>query len=472
MKPILLFEQWQAVNEIGDASAKPFSWKASTDVKKKMKALFNNVQKIGNNKHLTQTFTYTFKNDEGVEYTVYFNGWMQHQTAINFAGGAVSPLQRYDSSFNLGYNLTSDYKKGIERETNMGEQFRIMSTVIEIAKDFMRNAEDSGYPVKQLIFTGKGDEGGEGGIDTRRGRMYMAFLQKQLKNLGTKTPYTAMPFSDGKTDGITLTWGNWHGSSVIAKSNESIKEAFEYGDQLLTDPDGVQFKDRLKALKLPAEPNTYDEQRFIEMLKDWFNNEQADGALGSVLWELLPLKKKFPKVLDPSKGRNLYEGTTLYRGTMLPLHKVLALKGQWKKYNGVGLYGDAIEMDVKFKWDFKGDKGFTSFTPASETAEEFADSISYEEFKPFRPGYGVTKTLGSGSMGGKIPVILKIKDTHPQALFNPQFTTSISPFLDEWEIFLVGYTATVDGIMIPRWDDYENAAIELGVDLSKHFNLK
>ncbi len=38
-------------------------------VKKKMKALFNNVQKIGKNKsgaHLTQKFTYTFKNDEGV----------------------------------------------------------------------------------------------------------------------------------------------------------------------------------------------------------------------------------------------------------------------------------------------------------------------------------------------------------------------------------------------------------------------
>ena len=468
MKRIKLFEEFvQPVNEIGDASAKPFSWKPSTDVKKKMKALFNNVQKIGNNKHLTQTFTYTFKNDEGVEYTAYFNGWMQHKNAFSF-GGPVSPLQQYDSSFNFGYNLTSDYKKSVERETNMGEHFKIMSTVIEIAIDFMRNAEDSGYPVKTLVFTGKGDDGSEGGMDTRRGRMYMTFLQKQLKNLGTKTPYTAMPYTSDGVQGVKLEWGDWTGPATIAKSNE----AFEYGDHLLTDPDGVQFKDRLKALKLPEEPNTYDEQRFIEMLKDWFNNEQADGALGSVLWELLPLKKKFPKILDPSKGRNLYDGTTLYRGTMLPLSKVLALKGQWKKYTGIGLYGDAIEMDVKFKWGFKGNKGFTSFTPASETAEEFADSVSYEEFKPLRPGYGVTKTLGAGSTGGKIPVILKIKDTHPQALFNPQFTTSISPFLDEWEIFLVGYEATVDGIIIPRWDDYENAAIQLDVDLSKYFSIK
>lgn len=466
MKKILLFEQWQAVNEIGDASAKPFKWRPSTDVAKKMKALFRNVQKIG--KFLDQTFTYTFNNDEGVEYTVYFNGWMQYKSAINFSGGPIDPIQQYDSSFNIGYNLTSDYKKSVERETNMGEQFRIMSTVVEIAKDFMRNAEDSGYPVKTLIFTGKGDDGGEGGMDTRRGRMYMAFLQKQLKNIGTKSTYTATSFTDlDGISGVSIELGNWYGKNTIAKSNE----AFEYGDQLLTDPDGVQFKERLKALKLPAEPNTYDEQRFIEMLKDWFNHEQAEGALGSILWELLPLKKKFPKVLDPSKGRNLYDGTTLYRGTMLPLSKVLALKGKWKRYTGVGLFGDAIEMDVKFKWDFKGDKGFTSFTPASETAEEFADSISYEEFKPFRPGYGVTKRLGEGSTGGKIPVILKIKDTHPQALFNPQFTTSISPFLDEWEIFLVGYTAQVDGIIIPRWDDYENAAIELGVDLSQYFNL-
>ena len=252
---------------------------------------------------------------------------------------------------------------------------------------------------------------------------------------------------------------------------EVQNEAFEYGDQLLTDPDGVQFKDRLKALKLPAEPNTYDEQRFIEMLKDWFNHERADGALGSVLRELLPLKKKFPKVLDPSKGRNLYEGNTLYRGTMIPLATVLDLKGQWKRYNGVGLLGDAIEMDTKFNWSFKSDKGFTSFTPSSETAEEFADQISYEEFKPFRPGYGVTKRLGEGNMGGKIPVILKIKDTHPQALFNPQFTTSISVFRTEYEIFVVGASVQVDGIIIPRWDDYENAAIELGVDLTKYFNV-
>lgn len=250
----------------------------------------------------------------------------------------------------------------------------------------------------------------------------------------------------------------------------NVLESFEYGDQLLTDPDGVQFKDRLKALKLPAEPNTYDEQRFIEMLRDWFHDEYAESRLGDILWELLPLKKKFPKVLDPTKGRNLYDGTTLYRGTMIPLSTVLGLKGQWKRYNGVGLMGEAIELDTKFNWSFKGDKGFTSFTPASETAEEFADQISYEEFKPFKPGYGIVKRLSENSTGGKIPVILKIKDTHPQALFNPQFTTSISAFRTEWEIFVVGAKAQVDGIIIPRWDDYETAATEMGVDLTKYFN--
>lgn len=253
------------------------------------------------------------------------------------------------------------------------------------------------------------------------------------------------------------------------KKNGSAFESFEYGDQLLTDPDGVQFKDRLKALKLPAEPNTYDEQRFIEMLRDWFHDEYAESRLGDILWELLPLKKKFPKVLDPTKGRNLYDGTTLYRGTMIPLSTVLGLKGQWKRYNGVGLMGEAIELDTKFNWSFKGDKGFTSFTPASETAEEFADQISYEEFKPFKPGYGIVKRLSENSTGGKIPVILKIKDTHPQALFNPQFTTSISAFRTEWEIFVVGAKAQVDGIIIPRWDDYERAATEMGVDLSQYF---
>jgi hypothetical protein len=264
-----------------------------------------------------------------------------------------------------------------------------------------------------------------------------------------------------------------HRSWIKDRLAEVQNEAFEYGDQLLTDPEGVQFKDRLKVLKLPEEPNTYDEQRFIEMLKDWFNNEYAESALGSILWQLLPLKKKFPKVLEPSKGRNLYEGNTLYRGTMIPLATVLNLKGQWKRYKGVGLLGDAIEMDTKFNWSFKSDKGFTSFTPASETAEEFADQISYEEFKPYRPGYGIVKRLSQNSIGGKIPVILKIKDTHPQALFNPQFTTSISAFTTEYEIFVVGARIQVDGIIIPRWNDYENAAATEGFeDLDKYFNIK
>ena len=253
------------------------------------------------------------------------------------------------------------------------------------------------------------------------------------------------------------------------KKNGNTFESFEYGDQLLSDPDGVQFKDRLKALKLPAEPNTYDEQRFIEMLQDWFSREHADSALGSTLWELLPLKKKFAKVLDPSKGRSLYDGTTLYRGTMIPLSTVLNLKGQWKKYNGLGLHGEAIELDTKFDWSFKGDKGFTSFSPSIENAEEFTDTISYDYFKPFKPGYDIVKKLSENSKSGQIPVILKIKDTHPLALFNPQFTTSVSAFRTEYEVFVIGAKAQVDGIIIPRWDDYQRTATEMGVDLSQYF---
>lgn len=253
---------------------------------------------------------------------------------------------------------------------------------------------------------------------------------------------------------------------------EFITEEFEYGDQLLSDPDGVQFKDRLKALKLPAEPNTYDEQRFVEMLQSWFNREYAESALGSILWELLPLKKKFPKVLDPSKGRKLYEGTQLYRGTLLPLSKVLDLKGTWKRNNNVGLTAEAIETDAKFNWTFRGEKGFTSFTPALEMAEDFANRISKDEFTPVQPSQAIVQKLQRGSQGSLIPVILKINDTHPQALFNPQFTTAISAFRSEYEIFIVGAAIQVEGIIIPGWNDYERVATELGVDLTDYFNLK
>lgn len=257
---------------------------------------------------------------------------------------------------------------------------------------------------------------------------------------------------------------------------EEFLNEFNYGKILFGDPSVANDEERYKRLlKLPFEPNTMEEYQLIAMLKDWFHQEKAAPFLGKALKELLPLKKKFPKILEPTKGRdNMYDGTEFFRGTMMPLKQVLGLTKTWKKYDGIGLYSDeAIEADVKFTWNAKSRKGFTSFSPSSETAEEFADQIGQEEYGAYTPGYNIIKKLQDGDTSGNIPVILKIKDTHPQALMNPEFTSTVSFFHDEFEIFVIGSNIQIDGIIIPRWEQYTNAATTEGFDqLDKYFNIR
>lgn len=230
MKHIKLFEQWEAVNEIGDASAKAFNWKEDDDTSRKMKKLAEKVLKMEVNEYEKDRFIYKFENDKGQKYTVFFDGWFQKlDPGIRFDIPNSKPksnLSEYDSSFTIAFDTEEGYLSfdpdKREQDTNRGETFRIMSTVTEIAFDFLEKAENSGYPVKAVKFTGKADNGGttDGIENTKRGRMYLMYVKKQLKNLKTKSNYTAMKerikTKDGIIDGVRIQLGKWYGGNVIS----------------------------------------------------------------------------------------------------------------------------------------------------------------------------------------------------------------------------------------------------------------
>ena len=208
--------------EIGDASAKPFKWKSKNNVKKEMTKLFDKAMELPQNGQSIQAkdqFDYFFKNDNGIEYIVRFEGFMEKDVRPNFSGRPMGNLLKYQSIFNLAYNLKEDSEKGVERTTNLGDHFRIMSTVTQIAYDFLKNAEDSGYPVKKLVVAAKGDASDKNTMDSRRGRMYTIFVKKQMSNLKTQNKYsvTTNQNEDG-SDEIVLILGDLSGSNVIAKN--------------------------------------------------------------------------------------------------------------------------------------------------------------------------------------------------------------------------------------------------------------
>ena len=229
MKHIRIFEEWQAVNEIGDASAKAFNWKEMNNISRGVKKLGDKVLKMEIGEYMNDRFMYMFENSEGQKYRVFFDGWIQRvDPGFRFdipGTKSKNNEDQYDSSFTLAFDTEEGYvsynQDDKELDTNRGETFRIMSTVTEIAFDFLEKAEKSGYPVKTVTFTGKGDDGGADGIETtKRGRMYLMYVKKQLKNLKTKKAYTAMKRRlkgpDGQySDGVTVQRGKWTGGSVI-----------------------------------------------------------------------------------------------------------------------------------------------------------------------------------------------------------------------------------------------------------------
>ena len=247
---------------------------------------------------------------------------------------------------------------------------------------------------------------------------------------------------------------------------EEFINEIETGKVLFGEPKGSEwdprFTDRWNALKIPFEPNTMDEKQLLDLLRAWITKEDRNPKLGALLKELLPLKKKFPVVLDPIKGRDVYDGTSFYRGTLIPIKDVLNLKG-WFKNNSVDFDYGAIETNAPYTWTSITNKGFTSLTPAAEVADGFAADYMNKNGMKWAD---IINRLESGS--GMIPVIIRIEDTHPNAIMNPKIMNEIGG-LGEYEVLLVGTKTKVKSVIVPNWEFIEKAAKEIGADLTKYF---
>ena len=258
---------------------------------------------------------------------------------------------------------------------------------------------------------------------------------------------------------------------------KNILEELEIGKVLFGDPDLMYRPNRWKDLNIPYEPNTDDEKHLIQLLKKWIMepHKAKDPELGQKLKELLPLKSKFPRVLDPSKGRKIYEGTTLYRGTLLPLKDIMNMSGVWQLNNGVEYYtiGGAISNKSSYIWSAvgSGQKGFTSFTPADGVAQNFAATIAgeYGVMQRDRDYDRFVEKMVNNEYMGMIPVVLEIPDTYPTALFNPQLTILLSDFFSEYEVLVIGDSVKISKVNIIGWEYYEKAFKKAGVDPAQYF---
>ena len=231
--PAYTFESYM-INEIGDASAKVFRYKPVGDTIKKVLGSFDSKVKTNSkgNGGMDAEFTWEFTNDDGVKYVCKLNGGLHKEGILQLTfGGEPKKEPKYKryvvltASFNL-----ADRDQGDESQTNMHEQFRVLSTVVAIMKEAIVDILDSGFKVESLYIPPKGDSpDGKSEVDSKRGRFYMAYIKKSLKTLPGDWSVIQRKY-EGQTY-YEISQSMWSGSNVVYNTNESIlNEEESYND--------------------------------------------------------------------------------------------------------------------------------------------------------------------------------------------------------------------------------------------------
>ena len=217
----------------------------------------------------------------------------------------------------------------------------------------------------------------------------------------------------------------------MIRLKDLLKE-FEYGNKLFADIGdesliNPEFLDKLIAK--PEEENTEDEKKLLKALRDYFSKDVLKSIDVTILKKLLALKSKFPKILDPSKGRRNLDSA--YRGTTIGIDTLL------KAINNGSLSKDSYNTYVienpKITIQSKGSTGYLSFSVEMIDADSFA----------------ITSILGNRWINlikqGLFPVTSEVSSKNPNFLFNPEFVRVVSEY-DEDEILLIDTKYTPSAI--------------------------
>ena len=117
----------------------------------------------------TRTYSWKF-NDEDADGNCFYSFDTENSTY------SVGVANLEDGMYDLSFNTTSkDGDPDISLDTNEGVPLRVLSTVVEIAKDFIKR-KDPEIVIFRPIKTKESNKGG----DQRRFNLYGAYLRKNL----------------------------------------------------------------------------------------------------------------------------------------------------------------------------------------------------------------------------------------------------------------------------------------------------
>ena len=164
--------------EIGEASAKPFTFKKISGPSAK--------EYKGND---SDELLYEFTTDKKTKYFVSIE-IDKRSYRSEYPRSIISEINFGVQTVGGGYSLD---------DTNLGEQYRVMATIKDIVIEFINEWQELWYIHSIEVSPIKSTDGGEDdtidAVDSRRGKLYLAYMRKALiPNLDK--PYEVRVFND------------------------------------------------------------------------------------------------------------------------------------------------------------------------------------------------------------------------------------------------------------------------------------
>jgi hypothetical protein len=197
------------LNEIGDASAKPFKWSVNRSIDLTSKQF---ITGIDNQKRSLDwlgpiKFGYTAHSNKA-QYDINMEAMGRKRMVLQLPG---KPKRKYEGpqyEMEVWISFTVDSS---DEDTNMNEQYSVMATVIQCVEDFVEKASKY-FVIKQITINPKSDNSSDAQLDSKRGRLYLAYVKRNISKLPGK--WTAYADSEG----ISIKNGDWTGGDIVAKS--------------------------------------------------------------------------------------------------------------------------------------------------------------------------------------------------------------------------------------------------------------
>lgn len=197
------------LNEIGDASAKPFSWSVNRSIDSTSKQFISGIENQKDKRDWLGPIKFGYTAHSGkAQYDITMEALGRKRMILQLPGVGKSKIKGPLYEMEVWISFTVDDS---DEDTNINEQYSVMATVIQCVEDFIEKASKH-FLIKEITINPKSDNSSDAQLDSRRGRLYLAYVKRNISKLPGK--WTAYADSEG----ISIKNGDWSGGDVVAKS--------------------------------------------------------------------------------------------------------------------------------------------------------------------------------------------------------------------------------------------------------------